>query len=361
MVRTKTLLILIFSAQPLLFNCSMLYARAGGKDEQRTAYDFYLSGNTSYNNAEYDKAVSAFRRSVELDPSYCYAHINLGVSLAQIGEFEQAIREFTFCIDKKYGCGSDRFVFHFNRALSRKANGETKSAQRDWAILKRLDPARAEELENSKEHILMDSVYLERRNQADRNKLYEQYKRSITKGKIVVRKVLGTAMNTREYEAMGLIEGTVEEISSVLSDYESYPEFMPNVDEIAVRSSTDEEFIVDWKLALPLGLVKRYRLRCWSRGEENRIQRFWKKLPWPGLRPKEAIVDAYGQWILESLPERENHVLAYYRMYTDPGQMPLGTGWIINILTKRSVPDIIRNTRSRVKSVHHEPRGTRPR
>lgn len=351
MVKTKTLLILIISVQPLVFDCSMLYAGPTGEDKQETAYDFYLSGNDSYRNGKYDEAISAFQKSVELDPAYHYARINLGVALTEVRKFEEAIREFTFCIDKKYGPGADRFVFHFNRALARKQNAETESALRDWATLKKLDPARAEELRNCEDYLLMDTAYVEKRNEADKNRFFSQYEKSITKGRVVVRKVAGSGNRRHEYEAMGLIEGTVEQVSSVLSDYESYPEFMPNVDEIAVRSSTDGEFIVDWKLALPLGMVKRYRLKCWSRREGDRILRFWKKLPWPDVRRKQAIKETYGQWILEDFPGKDNHVLAYYRVYTDPGRMPLGTGWIVNILTKNSVPNIIRRTRTRVKSV----------
>ena len=100
-----------------------------------------------------------------------------------------------------------------------------------------------------------------------------------------------------------------------------------------------------------MGFVKKYRLKCWARYEANRVQRFWKKLPWPGLKAKETIVDTYGQWILEAFPGTDDRVLAYYRVYTDPGAIPFGTGWIVDILTEQSVPDIIRRTRKRTEDI----------
>jgi len=189
------------------------------------------------------------------------------------------------------------------------------------------------------------------RNEADKNRLFEKSEKSIAGGKVVVRKIVDSGKNAEEYEAIGLIEGTPTDVFGVLTDYQSYPKFMPNVNQIRISGSTDKEVIVDYELLLPMGFVKKYRLKFWSKTEKNKIQLFWKKVPWPGLKPKETIIDTYGQWILEDFPEKDNHVLAYYRVYTDPGNVPLGTGWIVDILTKESIPNIIKATRSRVKSI----------
>jgi hypothetical protein len=109
MVKPSALQILVLSIYFLLFNCAILNAGAIENDNQKTAYDFYLSGNASYRNGDCDKAISDFRKSVELDPDYYYARINLGVALAGVQKLEEAIQEFTFCIDKKWGSEADRF------------------------------------------------------------------------------------------------------------------------------------------------------------------------------------------------------------------------------------------------------------
>jgi hypothetical protein len=195
----------------------------------------------------------------------------------------------------------------------------------------------------------MDAIYSERRNEADKNRLFDKHKASIAKGQIIVQKITHAGKNAEEYEALGLIEGALQEVSTVLTDYQSYPKFMPNVNEIKIASSTQDATIVDYKLLLPMGVVKKYRLRFWSKKEEHKIQLFWKKLPWAGLKPEETVIDTYGQWILEKSPQRDGQVLAYYRVYTDPGNIPFGMGWIVDILTKKSIPDIIKGTRSRIK------------
>jgi len=319
----------------------------------KTAYDLYLSGNALCHEGDYRGAVSSFRQSIDREPGYHYAHANLGFALAKLQRCAEAIEEFTFCIDAGHGSGADRVVFHFNRARAYRQDGQLEAAKRDQAALEKLDPARAEMLQDTHDYVLMDAVYVEARNNAAKSRLFEEREAEIAKGKIVVRKVPGAGANSQEFEAMGLVEGTLEQVSTVLADYAKYPEFMPNIKETSIKSSRDDEVVVDWQLQLPMGYVKKYRLKCWGKQEGNRVQRFWKQLAWPGLKPEETIADTYGQWILEAFPGDEPQVLAYYRVYTDPGKVPLGTGWIVDLLSQRSVPDIITRTRKRVKGLFY--------
>jgi len=343
--------ILILSSCLLLSGCAIGNAKSTEADNPKTAYEFYLSGNALYRDGKYDEAIWAFRKSVELNGDYYFARINLGVVLAKTQGFEKAAQEFTFCIEKKWGSEPDRFVFYHNRALAMQAGGDATSALKDRAALKKLDPIRAAKLQDSADYVLMDAAYVEARNRADRDRLFDKHKRSILKGKTTVHKVGDFEKNSQEYDAIGLIEGTVEQVSSLLADFKSYPKFMPNVSEITVRSSSDEGTVVDYKLRLPLGIVKRYRLKFRSKQEDNRYQLSWKKLPWLELKPKETVVDSYGQWIIEDFAGREDHVLAYYRVFTDPGKIPFGTGWIADALSKQSMPKMFKKMQSRVKEL----------
>jgi tetratricopeptide (TPR) repeat protein len=353
MAGTTLLPVLLLLAGLLAGNGAALGAEAAERSNQQTAYDLYLRGNASLDEGNCREAISILRQSIELDPGYCYAHANLGIALAKLQKFPEAIEAFTFCVDSQYGSGADRFVFHFNRARAWQESGQMQAARRDQAVLKQLDPARARKLGDSHDYLLMDTAYIEMRNDAAKNRLFEDHRTSIAKGKIVVRKVPGAGKNTVEYEAMGLIEGTLDEVSGVLADYAKYPEFVPNVEELIIKSSINDEVVVDWQLQLPMGYVKKYRLKCWAKQEGNRVQRFWRKLPWPGLKPKETIVATHGQWILEVFPGEGHQVLAYYRVYTDPGKVPLGTGWIVDILSEQNVPNIIKRTRQRVKDLFY--------
>jgi tetratricopeptide (TPR) repeat protein len=349
--KTKTLRILNIFLCLVALDCTILLAVSTKEKNSATAYDFYLSGNHFYLEGKYKGAIPVFQKSVELDPDYYYARVNLGVALARRKDMEQAIRQFTFCINQKCGSDADRFVFYYNRMLAFKEKGDKRSGQRDWLALKKLDSIRAQTLQNSKDYVFMDTLYSQKRNESDKDKLFREHKASIIKGKIIVQRVADYGNKAEEYEAIGLIEGTLREVSGVLTDYKNYPEFMPNVEEIFIRSVTDEGSVVDHKLGLPMGVVKKYRLMFWSKSETGKVQLFWRKLPWSELKPKQTVVDTYGQWILEDFPEKENHVLAYYRVYTHPGKIPFGTGWIVDILTKESIPNIIKGTRNRVKQI----------
>ncbi len=349
----SALRILILSSCFLLSNSVIGSANPAGQSHRETAHDFYLKGNAFCHEGKYDKAILALVRSIELDPDYYYARINLGVALAETGRFEKAIEQFSWCISKKWGSGPDRFVFHFNRSLAADAAGDKDLALKDRATLKKLDPLRAGKGKAPRDYVLMDVAYVEKRNQADRDRLLNANRASVTKGKVVIRQVAKLEKNKQEYEAMGLIPGTVAQVSSVLTDYASYPKFMPDVKKTTVRISADKRKIVDHALGLPLGFVKKYRLKFHAKNSRGRTQLSWKKLPWPELKDKETVVDTYGQWILEDFPGADGQVLAYYRIYTDPGNIPLGTGWIVDTMTTESIEDMFKAIARRVKDLYN--------
>lgn len=348
-MNTCRILVLLLSL--LLSNCAIGSAKSTEANKAKTAHDFYLSGNALFHDGKYSEAILAFKKAVELNGDYYFARINLGAALAKTRGFKKAVEEFTFCIKKKWGSGPDRFVFYHNRALAMQAGGDATSALKDRAASKKLDSVRADKLKDSSDYILMDVAYVEARNRADRDRLFEKHKASILKGKTTVHKVGDFENNSQEYDAIGLIEGTVEQVSSLLADFKSYPKFMPNVSEITLRSSTGQAAVVDYKLGLPLGIVKRYRLNFLAKKEDAIYQLSWKKLPWPELKPKATVVDTYGQWIVEDFPGKDGHVLAYYRVYTDPGKIPFGTGWIADVLTKQSMPKMFKKIQSRVREL----------
>ena len=348
-VKTLPILVLAFC---LLLSCGAIgTTEVVEGNKSKTEYDLYLCGNALYRDGKYDEAIGAFRKSIELNGDYYFARINLGAALAKTKEHKKAAQEFTFCIEKKWGCEYDRFAFYHNRALAARAGGDSTLAVEDRAALQNLDPVRADKLKESADYILMDAAFMEARNRAGRDNLLERYSKSIMAGKTIVHKVGDFEGNAQEFDAIGLIEGRLEQVSGVVADFKNYPKFMPNVSQITVRSSTGEVAVVDYKLGLPLGIVKRYRLNFRAKKESTRYQLIWKKLPWPELKPKETVLDTYGQWIIEDFPGKEDHVLAYYRVYTDPGKIPFGAGWIADALTKQSMPKMFKKIQSRVREL----------
>ena len=74
----------------------------------------------------------------------------------------------------------------------------------------------------------------------------------------------------------------------------------------------------------------------------------WKKIEWPGLKLNETIRDTEGFWFISSFPEKADHVLAVYHVYTDPGPIPFYIRWIADWMAKNSVPKMIIATKDRV-------------
>ena len=181
-------------------------------------------------------------------------------------------------------------------------------------------------------------------------------KAKLMRGEIVTREVAnpGGRRNGKTYDALGLVRGTVEQVFDVLADYEKYPQFMPNVETARIENSEGNTSVVEYKLGLPMGQVKRYKLSLTATREEAQASITWHKVPWPELKDSETIVETTGFWFLRPFSEKPGYLFARYHVYTDPGRIPTGLGWIVNILTKGSMPDILKNTNKRVESLYHK-------
>ncbi len=181
-------------------------------------------------------------------------------------------------------------------------------------------------------------------------------KAKFMRGEIVIKEVANPSgcTNGKTYDALGLIRGTVEQVFGVLADYEKYPQFMPNVEATRIESSEGNTSEVEYKLGLPMGQVKRYKLSLTAAREDAEAHINWHKVSWPELKDSETIVETTGSWLLKPFPEKPGYVLALYHVYTDPGHIPTGLGWIVNILTKGSMPDILKNTNKRVESIYYK-------
>ena len=72
---------------------------------------------------------------------------------------------------------------------------------------------------------------------------------------------------------------------------------------------------------------------------------FWKTVPWE----KNSIKETWGQWYLEPYGESGNKTLVRYQVYTDPGYIPFGFEWIIDIMTRSSLPETVENLKKWVE------------
>jgi len=151
----------------------------------------------------------------------------------------------------------------------------------------------------------------------------ESEKTLVGQGEIIVRELRTGSKKGQAFEAIGLANASIGSLVQIVTDYDKYPEFMPNVNKVDILEQAGNTAILDFTLDLPLGKVKKYRLRITlleSDSETAKIQ--WTSLPWPGLKPEEAIKETSGYWLLKSRSPKMTLLL--YQVYTNPGPIPFG-------------------------------------
>jgi hypothetical protein len=170
----------------------------------------------------------------------------------------------------------------------------------------------------------------------------------VENGEIIVRELTTDDKPGRTYEAIGFINASKKTIVQVLTAYEQYPECMPNVSRIDVVEQCSDGVVLNYTLSLPLGKIKKYRLKLSTANKDEKTSRLeWQLQEWPGLDSSETIEDTTGYWLVEEQTPRRSRVL--YHVYTDPGPIPFGLGWIVDELSKNSVPEALLRTRARAE------------
>jgi hypothetical protein len=149
----------------------------------------------------------------------------------------------------------------------------------------------------------------------------------------------------KSFVAATIVNAPVQDVCKLLQQYESYPAFMPNTHSTKVTHSTATHSLVDVTLKLPMGKIKKYRLRMEPQVSTASCVLAWKQVPWPGVRQEETITDTTGQWQL--MPHGAGRTAIRYSVYTDPGPIPFGLGWIVDSLSKDSIPQTLEAVRSR--------------
>lgn len=152
----------------------------------------------------------------------------------------------------------------------------------------------------------------------------------------------------KTFAAATIIDAPLPKICATLQDYASYPGFMPNTESAKVSASAPDYTMVDMTLKLPMGKIKKYRLKMAGQASAQRCQLAWKLAPWDGLKQEDTIADTSGAWLLTPAANPAKTVVSY-TVYTDPGPVPLGFGWIVDSMSKDSIPKMLDALRSKVR------------
>ncbi|NTV12329.1 MAG: hypothetical protein HGA96_00100 [Desulfobulbaceae bacterium] len=170
----------------------------------------------------------------------------------------------------------------------------------------------------------------------------------IAKGDKIVRELEVAGKSGRTFEAICLIQADPKDVMQVLQDYEKYPEFMPNVSQVEIVEQRGAVTVLNYILTLPLGIIRKYRLKISPSAPGAPVVSLdWQLQAWPELKSAETITDTSGYWRI--VAKGENKSLVLYHVYTDPGPVPFGLGWIVDALSKNSVPDVLVKTKQRTE------------
>lgn len=165
--------------------------------------------------------------------------------------------------------------------------------------------------------------------------------RKLERGEIIINSIPQQGDGTR-FQAWAIFNASVKETHDVLIDFKNYPKFMPDITQTEILSK--EPTIVNYTLGLPLGIKKRYRLTHTVESQDEEVKLRWKQIPWKEVALEDSIRDTEGLWHLSALGE--NKTLVLYDITTDPGAVPFGFGWIVDYLSKESVPNVLKNTKA---------------
>ncbi len=164
-------------------------------------------------------------------------------------------------------------------------------------------------------------------------------------GEVVVIQTTTDLGDGEHFQAYILIEAPIEDIFGVVSNFSEYNQFMPRVQDVLSTNSEDSTLFFTYIIDLPLGLEYKYRISINTFTSDSLNWLSWQMEDWN----ENSIVDTWGQWVLSPLKNDPKTILVQYQVYTDPGYIPYGLGWIVEMVTKNNLPEILINTKKHVK------------
>lgn len=157
-------------------------------------------------------------------------------------------------------------------------------------------------------------------------------------GAVQVTEAPSPGLPGKAFTAWTLVAASVPRLCALVQDYPAYSSYMPNTKSALPVGAGDGFVLVDMTLDLPLGQEKKYRLRLEPQEPEpSQCRLSWRLVP-TGLAASDTIADTTGYWQFTPAPGDSGKTLVEYHVYADPGPVPYGFGWIVEMMSRRSLP-----------------------
>jgi ribosome-associated toxin RatA of RatAB toxin-antitoxin module len=171
-------------------------------------------------------------------------------------------------------------------------------------------------------------------------------KARIERDEIVVRSYQESGHEWKTLHGFALVESEPDDILQVLMDFDAYAALTPVVEEVEIIEEEERTAILGVSLQKMAGVVTRYRVRMTLAEDSVRKRLDWEKVEWE--EAEHTIRSTVGYWQVEPYAGAPGSSLLTYHVYSDPGPVPLGFGWIVDWMASRNVPPTIENVRARV-------------
>ncbi|MBN1904571.1 MAG: hypothetical protein JW927_05685 [Deltaproteobacteria bacterium] len=146
-------------------------------------------------------------------------------------------------------------------------------------------------------------------------------------------------------EAVFLIKARPETVFIAVTDFDHYPEFMPNIVKAIPVSSNNENKKYSFTLKVALWDIEyTLLLKPGNKGDSY-------SLDWTFVEGD--IKDTTGSWRIRPYEEDNRYSLIYYRVKTDPGRFV--PDWVADRLSTKSIPDMIEAVSKRSVEVRKIP------
>ncbi len=95
------------------------------KRELIRAYVYFNEGENKYNTEDFDGAIAAFNKAIQLNPEYTFAYLERGLTKSNLGDYTGAINDYTRGIK----LNSEHAVAYNNRGWAKYSLGLSKAGQ----------------------------------------------------------------------------------------------------------------------------------------------------------------------------------------------------------------------------------------
>ena len=159
--------------------------------------------------------------------------------------------------------------------------------------------------------------------------------------KYIIRLVETPKSAVKTAEALFFVKGSPRTCLSVVSDFEHYPEFMPNIQSAEFVGKKDSCIL--YRFSFKVGI---WTIRYCNSFKQHAFDNGGYTLEWDYFNGD--LRKTTGSWDIRPCDDRAGYSIVRYRVFIDTGMFV--PRWVSVLLTAKSIPKMIKAIAERVKT-----------